>query len=312
MYLAALRSRGCTQKEIASALRVNQSVISREIARNSRKTDGIYDPHYAHHEARLRKRESYFQWKNIRRISDLERYIIRHLQRGWPPEMISLRMKRLKKNWYASKNTIYRWLYSPFGREYCRYLLSGHKRKKNRGEKKTRKALIPNRVSIHERPELTGYGHYEADTIVSGKHTKSTWALVTITNIKLGYIDARRVRNLKPETVLLAFKSMFGRLQSTETITFDNGQENRNHEELEALHFFCDPYSSWQKPQIENANKLLRRDILKGSDIGKYSDLFIANLIKRRNSAPRKRLHGMTPNECMRKHKLFKKRQKPH
>lgn len=221
-------------------------------------------------------------------------------------------MKRLKKPWYASKTAIYEWLYSQFGKEHCKYLFEKRIRRKKRGTKKIKKVMIPNRVSIHERPKLLGYGDYEADTIVSGKNTKSLWALVTITNIKLGYIDARKIPSLKPEVAAKAFQSMFDHLQNTETITFDNGQENRTHEEIEALHFFCDAYSSWQKPYIENANKLIRRYIPKGSDIGKYSDEYIRKMIKELNNIPRERLDYATPNEGMRKHKLFRKTKKPH
>lgn len=43
------------------------------------------------------------------------------------------------------------------------------------------------------------------------------------------------------------------------SITLDNGTEFTDHQALPARTFFCDPYSSWQKGSIENANGIVRR-----------------------------------------------------
>ena len=47
------------------------------------------------------------------------------------------------------------------------------------------------------------------------------------------------------------------------TITTDNGSEFADHDfiskKLGVPIFFADPYSSWQKGAIENANKLIRQ-----------------------------------------------------
>jgi len=40
------------------------------------------------------------------------------------------------------------------------------------------------------------------------------------------------------------------------SLTYDNGIENRYHKKLEIPSYFCDPYSSWQKGSVENANKM--------------------------------------------------------
>jgi IS30 family transposase len=216
-------------------------------------------------------------------------------------------MRRLKLPWYASKTAIYDWLYSVWGQPYCRYLYGHQYRRKRRTGKKVKRALIPQRTSIHGRPRLKGYGHYEVDTIMPGRHTGSTYALVTLANIKLGYIDARKVPNLKPTTVIAALRTMLRVLRKPASITLDNGQENRLHMELGVPTFFCDPYSSWQKPQVENANKLIRRFIPKGADVGQYSVQFVRRMVIQLNDMPKAKLGWLTANEVMREHKLLRK-----
>ena len=47
-----------------------------------------------------------------------------------------------------------------------------------------------------------------------------------------------------------------------QTMTFDNGKENVCHinirDNFNLNTYFCDPYSSWQKGGVENANGLIR------------------------------------------------------
>jgi len=205
-------------------------------------------------------------------------------------------MMEEKKPWYASKTAIYDWLYSAHGQKYCKYLPSEQYYRKPKGESKRKKQLIPHRVSIHERPKMTSYD-YEGDTIVSSSNTVS---LVTMYSPLLMHMDARKVPNLKPSTVLRAFKDMLKKAGAT-SLTLDNGQENRNHYTLGIPTYFCDPYSSWQKPGIENANKLIRKYIRKGSDISKYSHQYLSFIIQRYNNTPRKKLKWKTPNEIMQK-----------
>ena len=70
-------------------------------------------------------------------------------------------------------------------------------------------------------------------------------------------------------------------LQKFKAITVDNGSEFVNSLELEASArdlggkrikvFYAHPYSSWERGSNENANKLVRRFIPKGTDINNYS-----------------------------------------
>lgn len=249
---------------------------------------------------------------------DLRKYVIEKLKEGWAPETISGRMQEQKLGFYASKRAIYEYLYSPYGQRYCKYLRSRRYSKHKKKGKKKKKTLIPNKTSIHKRPKrITNkkeYGHYEGDTIVSGKHTGSTTSLVTIYERKAMYIDARKIKSLSPSDYNPGVKKLFQKLNKSKSWTLDNGIENVKYEELEKAlgikTYFCDPYSSWQKPGIENANKLIRRFIPKGADISLYSDAFIRREIQKLNDTPRKALGWKTPNEVMTKLGMLKKKPK--
>jgi IS30 family transposase len=314
--LQALRVRGYTQKEIADILKINQSTISRELRRNCRKLrrkggiiNGKYEPGVADHKAYLRRYHAKFEWKKINQNDDLEKYIVSKLRRGWSPDEISGRMKKDKKKFYASKTAIYEWLRSNRGQRYCKYLYSRRYRAKKYGQKKTERVLIPNRVGLSLRPKgatnRTRYGHYENDTAVSGKKTGSKAALSIMYERKAKYIDAKKIKNLKPNSNNQAIEKMTED-KKVKSMTFDNGIENIKYEELNIPAFFCDPYSSWQKGGVENCVKMIRRYIPKGCDINDYSGDDIERIVALLNNKPRKSLGYKTPYEVMVENNLFK------
>ena len=273
--------------------------MSREIKRNS--VHGQYDPAKAQHKAYARTHNARLQWSDIHANKELEKYVIEKLKSGLPPQTISGRMKRERKPWYASKTAIYDWLYSQYGQRYCIYLPYKRYGRRKRKKKKTKRELIPFRVNISKRKPLTRYD-YEGDAVVSKKNAV---ALVVLHNPKTMYGDIRKVRNMKPHTVFLAFRDMLSRVRAR-SITFDNGQENRLHMKLKIKTYFCDPHAPWQKPGVENMNRFIRKYIPKKKDIASYSEKFIVYVVEIYNNTPRKKLKWKTPNEVMRDKKLFK------
>lgn len=319
--IEALLKSGHKQKEIAEVLGINKSTISREIKRNRRKIrtvggnkDGPYEASVADHKAYVNRLYSKYQGKKINENIDLQNYIIEKLEKHWNPDEISGRMKEEKKPFYASKTAIYEWLYSAWGQKHCHLLYSKQYHSKKQKKKKTERTLIPNRKSITERPlgaiNRTRFGHYEADTIVSGKKTGSRESLSVIYERKAKYIDAKKIQNLKPETNVIAIKEMEEKLSKVLSATFDNGIENTRHEKLGFNTYFCDPYSSWQKGGVENANKMIRRYIPKGSDISKYSNSYVKMVVERINDKPRKSLNYKTASEVMIQNNLIKTNKK--
>jgi len=269
LEIKILRDRGCGIREIARAMRRSPNTISREVRRN--RVNGRYDARKAHHKAYVRKKYSRFQWKKINHNKRLKAFVVEKLREGWNPEEIAGYMKRKKMPWYISKNSIYRWLYATEGSIYCRYLYSKRDHRKKRIPK-TKRIMIPNRVGIHDRPlgaeNRSRYGHFECDTIVSGK--RGNGAVSVLADRKSRYVVLNKLDTLKPSEHASVLKDTISALP-VRSITFDNGIENKQHELLGIPTFFCDPYSSWQKGSVENVNKMVRRYLPKGTDLSLIS-----------------------------------------
>ena len=320
--IEVMKDTGIKQCDIAKVLGRNPSVISQEIKRNRRKMrsrggnkDGPYEASVANHKAYVRRRESKCQGLKIRNNKELEKYIVRGLKQGWSPDEISGRMKKDNEPFYASKDLIYAWLYSVWGQNYTKYLYQKRSRKRKRKLKKTEKAMIPNRVGIEFRPNEANdglnFGHFEGDTIVSGKNSTGSLpkeSLAVVYERKAKYIAARKIKSLSPKQLNLGVKKILNTLNQKETMTLDNGIENRDHEKLGLQTFFCDAYSSWQKPGVENANKMIRQYIPRGSDISCFSHQYVTMIVQRINNKPRKSLGYKTPMEVMFENNLLNKK----
>ena len=86
------------------------------------------------------------------------------------------------------------------------------------------------------------------------------------------------------------------------SITYDNGLENVEHnllnKDLGTRSWFCEPYHSWEKGQVENTNGLIRRFIPKRSRLEDLSDDKIIEVENWINDRPKKVLAFRTPNEA--------------
>jgi IS30 family transposase len=295
LEIGILRSKGYSVRSIAKSLERSPNTISLELRKNQ--TRGKYDPKRAHMKSRLRKRMRRLQWMKIEETKELKQYIILGLQKKWNPDEISGRMKLERKPWYVSKNSIYRWLYSNRGQKYCPLLYSKrYHRRKRVGSKK--RSLIPNRVDISKRfsgaENRTRYGHWEKDAVVSRQGVSASLAVAEERKSRL--LAARKVRNMSPVDHELATKKMLENKKSL-SITRDNGIENTHHQETEIPSFFCEPYSSWQKGSIENANKLIRIFFPKGTDFRFVTQEEVDQAIKLINEKPRRVLGFRTAFE---------------
>lgn len=288
-------------RKIARTLGLSHSTVSRELHRNARSTrsnhgdPGLYEPLVADQKAYVRRHIAGFQGKKLEANQSLREYVITGLQAGWNPDEISGRLKQKHAPWYVSKTTIYEWLYSAYGQAYCRYLARQRYRPKRRRGLFRAGLTIPYRVSIRERPQgatnRTRYGHWEGDTVVSGKFTHSTTSLAVAQERKTRYIAARLIPNLAGATFSAAMNELFAGKEVL-SLTLDNGVENHNHrsitEKTGARVFFCDPYSSWQKGGVEHANKLLRAYMPKGSNLADYDSQYVQWAVDRLNNKPRR------------------------
>jgi len=172
--------------------------------------------------------------------------------------------------------------------------------------------------SISERAESVGrreeFGHWEFDT-VSGKQGTKT-ALLVLSERKTRQERIRLLKEKTQEEVKRAineielelgtenFKSIY------KTMTSDNGSEFLNMNELEesiaggkrTTIYYCHPYSAWERGTNENINKMIRRFIPKGKDIGSYTKEEIQEIEGFINSTPRKVLEGYPSNTLYQQH----------
>lgn len=307
--IEALLKSGHSQKETAQIIGRDESTISRERERNAHKIrvkgQGWritgYEASAAQMKADNRRALAKYRCKKINEDPRIQKYIVCGLNRGWNPDEISGRMEEENQPFYASKTAIYEWLYSCWGQQYCHLLPSKQYRPRKRKGKKPERQMIPNRIGIKAKPSgfEAEFGHLEHDTFVSGKKTGSKTAVSVLIDPKSSYGAGIKIPNLKPAVNEQAIHEMLDEFKTKNSITRDNGIENKNHEKTETPSFFCDPYHAVQKPHIENLIKTLRRFFFKGSDLNNYSQKQIDFAFAVLNNKPRKRLGYKTPFELM-------------
>ncbi len=286
LEIGILLKKGYSQRSIAKALGRSPNTISYEIKENS--VNGTYDPVKADAKARLRKRMRKLQWSKLNEHPEIKRFVIEKLKAHWNPDEIAGYLKRTKDPRHVSKTAIYQWLRTSRGERYCTHLYSKRKHVKKR-KSKAKREMIPNRVGIERRNDgannRSRYGHWERDTVVSKKgcaggvatHQERKSRLLAAVKVETMRADehARATRYVCKDTIVLS-------------MTTDNGIENRDHEKWGMPTFFCDPYSSWQKGGIENANKMLRAFFPKGTDFSTVSQKDIDSACRIINEKPRR------------------------
>jgi len=303
LEIKILLNKGYSIRSIGNVMNRSPGTISDELKRNINPL-GEYDPEYAQRRTYIRKWKSKSGWKKINQNNELRKYIVEKLKLYWSPDEISGRMKQDKELFYVSKTAIYEWLYSARGQYWCKYLYSKQYRSK-RKKKKMERVMIPNRISFENRPlgatNRSRYGHYESDYVVSGR--KDSGALSVTNERKTRLVKIYKAKTMKPQEHMNILKKIQKEI-NIKTITFDNGIENKYHEQLHELGigtYFCDPYSSWQKGMVENTNKMIRRFIPKGTNISLVSDEYVKMIESILNNKPRRSLNYKTPLEVARK-----------
>lgn len=309
--IAILLSKNYQQKDIARALGRSVSTISDELKRN--KVKGKYNPKRAHRKARIRRQNAKFQGRKIAANKELREFVEYHLLNDQSPRAISGRLKHQEKNLpYVSKDSICRYIKSPYGRKIEYYRQKNRRRRRN-GRRKSKLEKLKNRTFIDERPKIFGnrrrVGHTEADFIVSGRSGKGI--ILVIIDRKLRTAFLKRIINTKIENIHLAFLATKKRFPEMKSVTTDNDILLQKHKELEGLLgikiYFCHPYSAWEKGSIENANGVIRRHIPKSSDISKYSDRSIKEIEVKLNNRILKCLNYLTPREKLERYRRNKK-----
>ena len=298
--LNRLHADGLAFAEIGRRLGRDKSTISRELRRNKSKS-GDYKPSVAEKQAIARRHQGHYK---LDRERELKRYVLEKLGQGWSPHAIAGRLCYEEKPARVCAETVYHYIYhSAFGIKHELYLLLT-RNKPRRTSRRSRKCRlkIPDRTSIHLRPEIINQrhtaGHLEADLVLFGRNSKQN--LITLIDRKTRLLTIIHNQDGKKATnVMKKIEERFME-KSVKSVTFDNGLEFAKHARLKETGidtFFCDPYSSWQKGSIENANGIIRRFFPKSCNpelINDNSVEYVQNLI---NNIPRKILGFQTPAE---------------
>jgi len=284
--IEALLGSGHKQKEIANILKFDEGTISREINTHKRRS-GYYEAAVAQHKSRVARTVSKYQGMKVEKYPNLRKETIAGLRAKQSPDAIAGRMEREKTVPRVSAKSIYRWLYSPWGQAYC-HLLCTKRYKKKRQKRAAKREMIPDRIPLELRPK-EGI-HAEGDLFVSSKSsgTKRSGAVVTIPSSQL--ILGKMIQNKKPAVMAQAVREIKEDVK-IDDMTLDNGIENKNHKDFGLPIYFCDSYSPWQKPHVEQAIGLLRRwFIKKKTDLTTVSERDLQNYLHILNSKWRKSL----------------------
>ena len=293
---------GMSISEIARMLNRSKSTISYENRRGKHRKKYITRIAQNRSEKRRREFHKHNKWSDYK----LLKFIEYHLKiEKMSPEIIS----NILKERFGIKflhTSIYN-LIDKHRHEWNNFLICRGKRRKKHYNKAGVNA-IPNRVDISQRPSEVNLrneeGHYEADTVLSSKGGKACLAVFVERKTRMYFLQ--KIKDKSAGEMLSATMKVFrdskefGPLKVL-SITYDNGTENANHElvnrMLNCKSFFCAPYHSWEKGQIENRNKILRQFFPKGTNFDLISDKEIHKIQTVINNRPMKVLNWLSPRE---------------
>lgn len=294
-------------RRIGILLDRDHTVISREVKRNT--VGGArYCAIKAHTRAdhrKKKKKKCILDYDEFLRV-----YVFEQLNLECSPEQIAGRLKKYPPSHLAGKRisyeTIYKYVYA-HAPEWYHYLRRKKRpqRQKRNGRKTQKNTKIPERISIHERPEIinarTRIGDFESDTVVFKKQ-KDCLSVQYERSSQL--MRMHKLKNRSAEETEIALEKTIDSLPSDlmmKSITFDNGGEGAGHLNIRNKYhigtYFCDTYSSWQKGGVENINGLIRQYLPRETILATMTDRKIFEIQERLNNRPRKKLNYLTPNE---------------
>lgn len=171
-----------------------------------------------------------------------------------------------------------------------------------------------NKESIENRPAeveaRNTFGQWEMDTVVGNKRSKAVLLVLTerLTRyeIIIGLPDKTAASVVKAlDTLEREYGARFPAV--FQSITVDNGVEFSDSAGIErsclsgerrTKLYYCHAYCSWERGSNENANKLIRRHIPKGTDISQWPSEAVKQLETWVNQYPRE-LHGYASSAAL-------------
>jgi IS30 family transposase len=304
---------GVGWREMGRRLRRDHTVLLKEVRRNS-------SPFVSYTAAVAQRAAERKQATRTRRKLDKDSVLREHveteLRDGQSPDGIAGRLKKEPpaelRGRSVSHETIYAYIQQTNATTefddvpWYTMLFRAQPRRRPRGSRQVQTSKIPDRVSIHDRPAevetRSTYGHWESDTLNGGRRQ----AAVSVQSERRSRL--LRLHKLDDHTADQTLDALRASVESLpnwlfKTMTFDNGGEGAKHivlrDEYAIQTYFADPYKSWQKGGVEQANGLLRRYLPKGMDLTNVTNYDLFLIQERLNNTYRKSLHYRTPNEMV-------------
>lgn len=320
--IEALSQQGYTPSEIGAALTPERDrrTIEREIARgltlqrNSDLTERMVylaDVGQRRHNERAANKGRGLKIGHDHRLAQHIEDKVKNER--WSPDAVIGRIKAEGLQFETSicTKTVYNYIDKGIFAEISNNDLWIKKEAKKRDYKKIRTVALNNKTgkSISERPEganeRSEQGHWEIDLVVGKRGTKA--AILTLVERKTRKSLYVLVKNKTQKEVIAAIKRARRRVGGDfsdvfKTITADNGSEFLDSDSIKKAAkcsevYYAHPYSSWERGSNENGNRILRRFVPKGTDIGTLTKSELQRIEDWVNNYPRKILGYKTANQ---------------
>ena len=297
--IARMLKAGFTGSEIARTIGKDPSAVNRHVKQYGGR-DG-----YDVREVRRRKRHQRIAAMDGIRVlkGSLLRTVVRLLMKNYSPEQIAGALAQKGTTIVAS--TIYRYITerAPHLKKYLRSQKGKYRRKRGtkireKVRERAKKRRIDERPKVIERRGRTG--DFEGDTML-GRDKRVR--IATFVDRRSGYLIAYLLPKLNAELLTKLAVQKFKRLpkEKRRTLTLDNGTEFSDWERLEKQSgmtlYFAYPYHSLERGTNENTNGLLRQYFPKSMDFNCITAKELAEVVKRLNDRPRKRLKFKSPRQ---------------
>lgn len=316
-----------TPEIIAKQLQRSRATIYREIKRGLRLRQDYQLQEHWQYRADVAHKDYIKQHKNkgrnlkIGNDKELEEFIREKILKDrYSPDAIIGHIKAngiIFKNMISTK-TLYHYINRGFLQGISNENLWQKRLRKKRNYKTLRRFSMTNRSgkSIEQRPDSINnrldYGHWEGDSLKGMRG--STASIFTLTERKSLEQIAIKLDRCTQECVCAALNDLENQYRKDfklkfKSITFDNGLEFVDWKSLElstiqpgqqrTIVYFAHAFSAWERGSNENQNRMIRRFILKGTDLHHINQKELDKIIDWMNNYPRKRLGYKTANQIV-------------
>ena len=301
---------GKNQTQVANLLNVHRSTISRELRRNTPQR-GVGAKVYVAVSAQFKTwQRHHIKAKQVKFTLPLKNQMKKWMARKkYSPELIAAK-------WIAedtpgvSHECMYQFIW------HCKHTnkrennefkfvykhLKHNKRRRKRGNYKENRGLIPNRVSILERPKVVDkkkrFGDIEVDLIMGARHKSALLVCFDRATLKT---TINKLKGKESGPITKKIIQRMKKFPQLKTMTFDNDQAFCQHEKiasaLKLKTYFTRPYTSQDKGGIENRNGVIRLFFPKGTDFNEIENKEIRRVENEINNRPVRKFGYLTPNE---------------